>query len=73
MPTTMQETDGCKAVSSPSTRNVSDSEQNTECNGFTTPQQSTSELKHYDNSIFNTLSKIVNRTAKVIITQSQSN
>ncbi|XP_011502654.1 PREDICTED: serine/threonine-protein kinase greatwall [Ceratosolen solmsi marchali] len=55
--------------SSDSTINVndasgSDSEQNI-CNGVTTPQQSTSEFKHIDNSIFNTISKIVNRTAKV--------
>ncbi|XP_001601387.1 serine/threonine-protein kinase greatwall isoform X1 [Nasonia vitripennis] len=42
----------------------SDPEQNM-CNGVTTPQQSNSEHKHYDNSIFNTISKIVNRTAKV--------
>ena len=42
----------------------SDSEQHA-CNGVTTPHQSTSELKHIDNSIFNTISKIVNRTAKV--------
>lgn len=42
----------------------SDPEQNM-CNGVTTPQQSNSDIKHYDNSIFNTISKIVNRTAKV--------
>lgn len=35
------------------------------CNGLSTPQQSTSELKYMDNSIFNTISKIVNCTAKV--------
>jgi hypothetical protein len=67
------ETSGIKD-SSDSTINVndaseSDSEQNT-CGGVTTPQQSTSELKHIDNSIFNTISKIVNRTAKVKYCQS---
>ncbi|KAJ8670480.1 hypothetical protein QAD02_001739 [Eretmocerus hayati] len=41
----------------------SDSEQN--CNGATTPQQSGFEIKNIDNSIFNTISKIVNQTAKV--------
>lgn len=44
----------------------SDQEQHA-CNGVTTPQQSTSEIKHMDNSIFNTISKIVNPAAKVRI------
>ncbi|KAL7296939.1 hypothetical protein TKK_0009379 [Trichogramma kaykai] len=46
--------------------NISDNESNNgNCNGVTTPQQSQFELKQIDNSIFNTISKIVNRTAKV--------
>lgn len=35
------------------------------CNGFTTPQQSSTRSRVIDNSIFNTISKIVNPNTKV--------